>query len=307
MLKLGIFLCFGLCLSLEGAQCYDEPLSKHQWSHFGPLCKHYVAGRREKPDAVYDALKSYVKSDAAILDLGSGTGISTRQLFKNGFKNVIGVDRDLLMICEAQDANTADCTIKYIRADVSNGLPFPDEEFDVVTAASAFHWFSNPSSIREVERILKPQGYYFIIGAQDRKISSKKGDPIKDNIKQIFKDAGAPPKPNKHAMSTVSALEAQDFKIIFEKQIPYIHAYTKQEYLEHLQSKTSWNLVKVSQRDLVLRKIDHYLDSVLDEQGKLAQEGHVTIVLAQKVQKAGVGKDQLLKRVEGHLLHKSFD
>lgn len=281
MLKL-LIISLGLCSFLEGAQCYDEPLSSQEWSFFGPLCQHYVAGRREKPDSVYEILKTYVKPDAAILDLGSGTGISTRQLWRNGFKNVIGADRDALMIREAQAANQANCTLKYIRADVANGLPFPNEEFDVVTAASAFHWFSNPSSIREVARILKPEGYYYVIGAREKKVLPKNTETIKTNIRQILHDAGVPPRPNKHAMSTAVALEAQGFKIIVDTVLPYAYEFTKQEYLERIQSQCSWNLVKESQRAPILKKIDSYLDTVLNSQGKIKQEGMLSVVLAQK-------------------------
>ena len=98
------------------------------------------------------------------------------------------------MIKEAQAANTKECAIKYIQADVANGLPFPDAEFDVVCAASAFHWFSNPSSIRETARILKPRGYYFIIGGRGRKIQPNATDQISVKIQQIFNEAGVPPK-----------------------------------------------------------------------------------------------------------------
>lgn len=277
-----LIISLGLCSFLEGAQCYDEPLSCQEWSYFGPLCQHYVAGRREKPDAVYEILKTYVKPHASILDLGSGTGISTRQLWRNGFKQVIGVDRDSLMIKEAQAANQGNCKIKYIQADISKGLPFPDEEFDVVTAASAFHWFSNPSSIKEAARILKPNGYYFVIGARERKILPKNTEGIKANIRQILKEAGVPPKPYKHAMSTAVALEGQGFKIIVDTQVHFAYDFTKQEYLERIQSQSSWNLVKESQREHILKKIDSYLDSVLNDQGKIRQEGELSVVLAQK-------------------------
>lgn len=279
-----VFLCLGIFVSLDAAQYYDEPLSDQCWSEFGPLCKHYVAGRREKPEAVYELLKGRVNPEAAILDLGSGTGISTRQLFKCGFKHVIGVDRDAMMIKEAQAVNCKDCTIKYIRADVSKGLPFPDEEFDVVTASSAFHWFSNPSSIQEVARILKSHGYYYVIGARGR-TNPVNEDAFKRSIRQIFEEEGIPPKPNKNAMSTASALEAQGFKIIVDEQIPYVEEYSKQEFLERIQSQTRWNLVKDSQRDQVLKKIDHYLDSVITDNGKLRQAGQVTVILAQKNEK----------------------
>jgi ubiquinone/menaquinone biosynthesis C-methylase UbiE len=281
MLKPILLIVLGLCFSLEGLFPSDEPLCNSSWSNFGPLCKFYSAGRKEKPDAVYDVLKTYVKPDALILDLGSGTGISSRQLCKNGFKNVIGVDRDLLMIKEAEAANTPSCTIKYIRADVSQGLPFPDEEFQVVTASSAFHWFANPSSIKEVRRILKPHGYYFIISVKGRH-TSPSTEPIKVQIKKIFAEFGIPPKPNKYSLSSLENLQEGGFKIIADTLIPATTYYTKQEYLNHIQSLSNWNLVKEAQRETLLKKIGNYLDTVLDSQGQLKIQGTVTVIMAQK-------------------------
>lgn len=281
MQRFAYFIALCCCFALEGGQNGDEPLSKQPWSKFGPLCKYYALGRKEKPDAAYAILKSYVNPNAAVLDLGSGTGISTRQLYKNGFKNVIGVDRDSMMIKEAQSANNKGCSIRYIQADVSMGLPFPDEQFDLVSATSAFHWFSNPSSIKEVERILKPHGYYFIIGGKTRYQQTKKPNPIKENIERIMHEYGAV-KPKKQTPSVADLLEAQGFKIIVDATIPYTHYYTKQELLNHVQSESSWNLVKESERIALLHKLEQYLNTVMDEQGRIKKEGCMTVVLAQK-------------------------
>ncbi|MFI0434519.1 MAG: class I SAM-dependent methyltransferase [Parachlamydiaceae bacterium] len=277
------FFCFCFCFNFLKAQhqTLDEPLSKESWSRFGPLSQHYILGRKEKPDAVYAILKSYVSVNASVLDLGSGTGISTRQLHKNGFKNVIGVDRDLLMIKEAQAANNKLCTIKYIQADIALGLPFADEQFDVVTAASAFHWFSNESSTKEVARILKPNGYYFVIGGKGRYQESKKPDLLKQNIERIIQDSGVVRNKGKN-QSVVDVLEAQGFKIIVDATVPYSHYYTKQEYLHRVQSQSLWNLVNDSLRPALLKKIEQYLDTVVDKQGLIKKEGSVSVVLAQK-------------------------
>lgn len=259
----------------------DEPLSKQPWSYLGSLSKHYVLGRKEKPDAVYAILRSYINPNATILDLGSGTGISTRQMYKHGFKNIIGVDRDPLMIKEAQAANTKECCIKYIKADVGLGLPFADEQFDVVTATSSFHWFANPSSIREVARILKPEGYYFIVGGKTRDQQNRKADSLKENIDRILEEFGIA-KPRKPIPPVADLLEAQNFKILVDTSVSYVNYYTKQEFLSRTQSLSTWNLVKESQRALLLKKIEQYLDTIVDEQGQVKREGSVTVVLAQK-------------------------
>ena len=43
-----------------------------------------------------------------------------------------------------------------------------------------------------------------------------------------------------------------------------------------------WNLVKETQRSALLKKIDQYLDTVVDKQGIIKKDGSVTVVLAQK-------------------------
>lgn len=280
MLKHAFVLTLSLFSLLEGNQI-DVALSKQPWSQFGPLSQNYATGRKEKPDAAYAILKNYVSYNAAILDLGSGTGISTRQLHRVGFKNVIGVDRDPLMIKEAWAANCPNCLIKYICADVSNELPFPDEQFDVVSATSAFHWFANPTSIKEVARVLKPQGYYLIVGSQNQ----NRIDPVKATIRRFFEEFGVPPKPKKEDSLPVEALTKQGFKVIVDTTISYDRYYTKKEYVASIQSKSYWNFVKEPQRHRILKKIDHYLDSIVDGQGRIKQEGQVFVVLVQKIGK----------------------
>lgn len=284
MQKLIYLIALTICCQTLNSQPQpvDEPLSQQSWSSFGPLSQHYIAGRKEKPDAVYSILKSYVGLNANILDLGSGTGISTRQLCRNGFKNVIGVDRDLLMIKEARAANTPACIIKYIQADLALGLPFADEQFDVVTASSSFHWFCNLSSSKEVARILKPNGYYFIIGGKSRYEQSKKPDRIKENIARILQDFGVTI-PNKDSALVVDILDNHGYKIIVDATVPYVDYYSKEEYLHRIQSQSKWNLVKEDQRGHVLKKIGQYLDTVVDKQGLIKKEGYVTVVLAQRV------------------------
>ena len=277
------------CFTLEGGQVQslDEPLCKQPWSKFGPLSKNYALGRKEKPDAVYAILKSYVGPNAMILDLGSGTGISTRQLYKSGFKNVIGVDRDPLMIKEAQMANNNTCSIKYIQGDVSMGLPFSDDQFDVVIAVSAFHWFANPSSIKEVARILKQQAYYFVIGSKSRYYRNLKPNPLKENIDRIKQEFGVSINFKKLTalIPIEDLLEEQGFKIIVDATVPYVAHYTKQEYLSQVQSHSNWNLVKESQRSALLKAIDQYLETIKDEQGRIRKEGSTTVILAQKGKK----------------------
>lgn len=276
----GLYFCALLSAHDEG-QSKDEPLSKESWSQFGPLSKQYVLGRKGKPDAAYKILKSYVKPEMAILDLGCGTGISTRQLCSHGFINVMGADRDPLMLKEAMATNPEELPLKYVQADISVGLPFSNGQFDVVTASSAFHWFSNSSSIQEVARILKPQGYYFILGGGKSRTEIKKENPVDEKIKAMLKDVGAVEPTEKYSV-IADLLEAEGFNIIVDTAVPTENNYTKDEYLNLIQSRSIWNKVPEGERPALIEKIDQYLETVLNENGFIKIEGNVTVVLGQK-------------------------
>jgi len=94
-----------------------------------------------------------VSSDAAVLDLGAGTGKLTRQLLAH-FERVIAVEpadamrRVLEAVCPAAEsyAGTADA------------IPLADASVGAVYAAQAFHWFDDERSAREIRRVLRAGG-----------------------------------------------------------------------------------------------------------------------------------------------------
>lgn len=276
--KLNI-LMLGLSVALMAVDQPNEPLSKQSWSYFGELRKAYVAGRKGYPEDVFTTLKRYVKSNASIVDLGSGTGISTRQLCQHGYKNVIGVDRDLLMIKEAEAANTKDCHIQYIEGDVSKRLPFPDESYDAATSFASFHWFSNPSSIKEVARILKPQGYFFIVRSDDK---SANEDSLKKKINELIEKEIGQTIPSK-SVNPAASLAAQGFEIIVDSTVTFTNDYTVDEYFNNIQSKSSWNFVKnTPHEENLIKKIKEYLEREKDAQGHIKEKKTLRMVLGQK-------------------------
>jgi demethylmenaquinone methyltransferase/2-methoxy-6-polyprenyl-1,4-benzoquinol methylase len=90
-----------------------------------------------------------------ILDVGTGTGISRRELLKaHPDSTVIGVDRSPEMLKIA----AANGTGSYARADV-RVLPFPDGIFDAATAGFVFRPLDgDDAAIKEIFRVLKPGG-----------------------------------------------------------------------------------------------------------------------------------------------------
>jgi SAM-dependent methyltransferase len=100
------------------------------------------------------AAVSGVAAGARVLDLGCGTGISSRLFAAHGYR-VIGVDPNRDMLAHALAAGG---DIEYRRGEATaTGLG--DASVDLVIAAQAFHWFPLLSTLQEIARVSRPDGW----------------------------------------------------------------------------------------------------------------------------------------------------
>jgi SAM-dependent methyltransferase len=93
-----------------------------------------------------------------VLDVGSGTGIFTRQLAAclPAAIPVIGVEPSATMR-EKAEADEDGRLITYLDGGAEN-LPVAKASARAVTAATAAHWFDRPAFYREASRVLAPGG-----------------------------------------------------------------------------------------------------------------------------------------------------
>lgn len=115
----------------------------------------YVTGRPDYPAGVAGWLTEDLRlgPDAAVLDLGAGTGKFLAHLRPTGAR---------LIAVEPVEAMRAHIAAEQPDVDVREGtaqaIPMPDASVDVVTCAQAFHWFATPEALAEIARVLKPGG-----------------------------------------------------------------------------------------------------------------------------------------------------
>ena len=104
-----------------------------------------------------------------VADVGSGTGIFTELLLKNG-NTVIGVEPN-----EAMRGAAENLLGGYSRFQSVNGsaeaTTLPNASVDLITAGQAFHWFDSAAARKEFVRILKAGGFVALIW-NDRRLDS---------------------------------------------------------------------------------------------------------------------------------------
>jgi SAM-dependent methyltransferase len=136
----------------------DKPLTDNATSRFTGLAAVYARSRPDYPPAILDYLQTRcgLTAGATVVDIASGTGISTRWLAQKGWR-VIGIEPNDDMRCRAQETPSPRSIIYQPGTGEATGLARASA--DAVTCAQAFHWLAADAALAEFERILKPGGW----------------------------------------------------------------------------------------------------------------------------------------------------
>jgi SAM-dependent methyltransferase len=125
---------------------------------FSDRVENYVRYRPGYPVAVLDILRADagLTPDAAVADVGSGTGISAELVLRNG-NTVFGVEPNAAMRAAAEQLLAASPKFRSV-AGTAEATTLPDASVDLVVAGQAFHWFDHATARAEFARVLRPGG-----------------------------------------------------------------------------------------------------------------------------------------------------
>jgi SAM-dependent methyltransferase len=129
---------------------------------FRGLAGDYAAHRPDYPDAAVDFIlaRAGLTSGSVVVDVGAGTGISSRLFARRGLA-VIGVEPNDEMRARAETAGPLPPPLltPCYRPGRGEATGLPDASADLVLAAQAFHWFEPSAALAEFHRILRPGGW----------------------------------------------------------------------------------------------------------------------------------------------------
>lgn len=139
---------------------------------FDNLAAQYQSFRPDYPDASFAELRRTLNEALArggfplhplLVDMGAGTGISTRQIAgRVGLPwRIVGIEPNADMRREAQRTPTL-AHVSY-QDGCAEAFPFADRSVSAVTAAQAAQWFQRPSFYAECMRVLHSGGVVSIL------------------------------------------------------------------------------------------------------------------------------------------------
>ena len=99
--------------------------------------------------------------DADLVDLGTGTGKFIPYL-RPLSSHIIAIDPVPEMLAQLKLAHPDIHTLEGM----SHQLPLPDHSVNAVFCAQSFHWFANLETLKELDRVLKPQGFLVLVWNQ---------------------------------------------------------------------------------------------------------------------------------------------
>lgn len=125
-----------------------QPLTR-----FSNKATDYAKYRPTYPTEAIDIiLQGLNTSQIVVVDIGAGTGISSRLLAERGVR-VIAIEPNI----EMRQVAVSHPLVEF-RDGTAENTHLPDKSVDLVTCFQAFHWFNPELSLLEFRRILKPLG-----------------------------------------------------------------------------------------------------------------------------------------------------
>jgi SAM-dependent methyltransferase len=201
---------------------------------FDSVADRYDAARPSYPESLFDDLVelAQIKPGDRLLEIGCGTGKATRPLLERGF-SIVALELG------AQLAEQARRNLAGLPVDVRVAA-FEEwestETFDLVYAATAWHWIDPASRYRKARALLRPGGHLAFWSAGHAFPAGF--DPFFSEIQEVYDAIGEPhlgewppPRPEQVPDDTVEIEATGLFDRVSTRRYVWESSYTAEGYI----------------------------------------------------------------------------
>jgi SAM-dependent methyltransferase len=157
---------------------------------FDTAADRYHQARPDYPERIFDDLTSLAALHPGdhLLEVGCGTGKATAPLARRGFRlTCLELGEQLADVSRRSLVGFPDVTV--INASFDEWQPPDAAAFDLVFAATAWHWLDPATRYRRAWELLRPGGHLAFWGATH--VFPDGGDPFFREIQQVYDDIGS--------------------------------------------------------------------------------------------------------------------
>jgi SAM-dependent methyltransferase len=170
----------------------QEPFARDEGRHvFGKAAAVYTTARPDYPDRVYDILRDRCQlgPTSRVVEIGAGSGQATKRLLEVG-AHVVAVEPSEALAGQLRAELTMAQRLEVV-VSAFEDVDLAPSSFDLVTAATAFHWLDPEQAFPKIASILRPGGWlavwWNVFGDPDRP------DPFHDATEPLLRDLAPSP------------------------------------------------------------------------------------------------------------------
>ena len=227
---------------------------------FNSAAGSYQQARPEYPAELFDDLiaAAELTPGARLLEVGCATGKATLPLARRGFTvTCVELGADL---AAAARRNLAGLNAEVIQARFEDWRPQPAESFDLVFAATAWHWVDPSVRYQRAWQALRPGGHLAFWGATH--VFPDGGDPFFREIQDVYDEIGEGkppgqdwPRPGEMPEHTAEIEASELFTVTHVRQFDWERVYDAEGYIALLDTFSGHIAMEDWQRERLYSEI----------------------------------------------------
>jgi len=252
---------------------------------FDEVASLYNEARPCYPNELFSVLIDVtgLHKDAKLLEIGPGTGQATKSLAEKGF-DIIAIELGVAL-AEVAKYELRDYKKVQIITGAFEEITLPATSFDLVFAATSFHWVEPSLKYLKTHEILKSNGHLAIIHTNH--ISDEKGDIFFKVSQPIYDRYDFTDKHRKPELPKAKDLKSDDideslFRLIHFQLFPVIITYSAKSFVLLLSTFSNHLAAGKEVQQSFFNEIENLINDKF--QGKIDKYFSMSLTVAEKVQ-----------------------
>jgi len=252
---------------------------------FNEQAQLYQKYRPHYPEALFDTLaaQAHLTPGSRLIEIGPGTGQATIPMAQRSYK-IIAVELGKELADATQQELSGFGNVQVINESFED-VELPDNAFDLIYAATAFHWVKPEVKYAKPHRLLRSTGHLAVI--QTCHVSDGHGDHFFYASQPIYDKYLPPKEENAQSLPTIedlkptADLDTKLFQLVHFGCFPVVIDYSSTQYTNLLRTYSPQLSMEPTKREAFMDEIKELINTKFG--GKLTKRYAMSLTVAKKM------------------------